>query len=166
MLGSDSVIVASASSGVTITATDGSRSVTSNSFRVTNAPTPTPTLTPIITPSPTHTSTPTSTSKPTTTNGPTPHHPAPVPSEMTLKTLMATANDGSSVYIHIRGNVIDSNISNVYIEVRSNRLKDNFKLDFNRAKRNLQFLQHYYSQSRSSLWKHTNSVRQQYGCRI
>jgi hypothetical protein len=113
-VGSDSVIVASAGSGVTITATDGSRSVTSNSFRVTNSPTPTPTLAPIITPSPTHTSTPTSTPKPTTTNGPTPSS-SPIPSDITLKALMATVSDGSSVYIHIRGNIIDSNISNVYI---------------------------------------------------
>ncbi len=113
-VGSTSVTVASAGSSVTITATEGSRSVTSNVFRVTNAPTATPTITPTTPPHQTATSTPSSTSNPTTTNGPTPSS-TPNPADITLKTLMATAGDGSSVYINISGNIIDSNISNVDI---------------------------------------------------
>ncbi len=71
-----SVTVTAAGSSVTITAVDGARAGTSNSFAVTLAPTPTPssttptytptpTATPTRTPSPTPTPTPTSTSTPT-----------------------------------------------------------------------------------------------------
>ncbi len=74
----------------------------------------------MTTPSPTHPTTSTSTPNPTNTNSPTPTS-TPTPSEdITLKTLTATANDGSSFFINIRGNIHDSNIINV--EIKSDQI--------------------------------------------
>ena len=83
-VGSASVTVTAAGSGVTITAVDGTRAGASNSFAVTLAPTPTPsqTLSPTYTPSPTATPsrTPSPTPTPTPTLTPPPTSPSPSPS--------------------------------------------------------------------------------------
>jgi len=110
-IGSTSVTVNPAGSGVTITATDGTHTGTSNSFTVTALPTPTPT--PTLSPSPTATPTPTptSTSTPTPKPGPTPS-PTPAPSATTVK---ATTSSGAIVDLAIGGNITSSQISNATI---------------------------------------------------
>jgi hypothetical protein len=95
-VGSTSVAVIAAGSGVAITATDGNHAGTSNSFTVTIALTPTPTST--ATPKPTPTPTPT-----------------PSPTSTPSATVPATTDYGAIVYLAISGNVTSSQISNATI---------------------------------------------------
>ncbi len=89
-VGSTSVTVTAAGSGVTITATDGSHTGISNLFTVTAAPTPTPTATP--SPSPTATPIPASTPTPTPAATPT-----PIVTLSPTPTLSATTSPGPSL---------------------------------------------------------------------
>ena len=114
-IGSQTATVASAGSSVTITATDGSRSVTSNVFKVAIAATPTPTPAPTLTPHPISTSTPSSTSKPSTTASPTPSQ-TPSPSETTV-TIIATASDGSNFTLTAQGAITNSTIQSAKISL-------------------------------------------------
>jgi len=93
------VTVTAAGSGVTITATDGSQTGTSNAFTVTLAPTSTPTAAP--TTGPKATPTPTSKSSPTPTGSAT--------------TVPATTGTGAKVNLGVSGNVTSSQISDAEI---------------------------------------------------
>ena len=107
-IGTTSVTLSDAGSGVTITATDGAQTGTSNLFIVTLTPTPTPAVTP--TPAPTSSSSPTS--APTHGTTPTPKPSAtPIPSA----TVSATTSSGTKVDLAIRGNITNSQISNATI---------------------------------------------------
>jgi hypothetical protein len=110
-VGTTSAMVSGAGSDVTITATDGSNSGTSNPFTVTIEPTSSPTVTPTSTSSPT--STPTSTYIPKASPTPTiTQSPSPTP----LATIVSAKTDsGSIVELAIKGNVTNSQISNATI---------------------------------------------------
>jgi hypothetical protein len=97
-VGSTSVRVTGTGLSVTITATDGAHSGISNSFWVTNEPTPIPTSTP-------H---PTSTPQPTTTPAPT-----PTPTTSPEKIVTATTDSGAIVYLLIRGSINNTQMFNV-----------------------------------------------------
>ena len=114
-VGSTSVSVTGAASGVAITATDSIYTGISNSFTVTDAPTstlsPTPTSAPPSTIEPT--TTPTSTSTPKVTPTPTANpSPSPTPLETTVK---AKTDSGATVNLAISGNITSSQMSNVTI---------------------------------------------------
>jgi len=100
-VGSTSVTVAAAGSGVTITAADGSMIGTSNTFTVTLAPTTPPTPTPTPTPKPKSGTTPTPT--------PTPH-PPPSPN-----IVLATNSTGGIVMLGLNGTLTSYQVSNAMI---------------------------------------------------
>jgi hypothetical protein len=105
-VGSTLVTVNTAGSAVSITAADGSVSGVSNSFTVSNSPTPTPTQAPNSTPTPT--------SNPKNTPTPTPT-PTPSLSPTPLATVPAKTDSGSIVELAIKGNITTSQISNATI---------------------------------------------------
>jgi hypothetical protein len=102
-LGSTSVTIPSNSSGVTITATDGSHSGTSNSFAVALETTPTSSSEPSPTP----------TTSPPPTTGPTPTpSPTPIPNSITITTLIGSGKNASFTF---QGDITSSSISSISI---------------------------------------------------
>jgi hypothetical protein len=124
-IGSTTITVTDAGSGVTITANDSIYSGTSNSFTVAVAPTPTPTPTPAPsptttpTPPPTTEPTPTSTTAPTSSSTPkaTPNPTSkPSPSPTPLETFVKAKIDNvATVNLAISGNVTSAQMSNATI---------------------------------------------------
>ena len=121
-VGTASVTVDAPGSDVSITATDGSHSGTSNPFIVTNGPTPTPS------PEPTSsTSTPTSittTTKPTNPPKATPTptaKPSPSPTQLEA-TVKATTDNNSTVDLLISGNITSLQMSNVIISTNQSAM--------------------------------------------